>query len=423
MTTTELNADISANRSGVYLACLQLAYALGWTTYVIYVPKLAAEVGIAPSAVIFMLMLDQAIFTITDTAMGFAADRIAAAYVSRLGTFVGVLAAVTCAAFVALPFVAGAGPAAKAALIGLIVIWSIASSALRAPPLILFSRHCPKPDIPYLSAMLMLGNGVAAALSPYLGVLLRNRDARLPFVLSSLLLLITALALSKAERSVSKAERSVSKAERSVAQAALPAKPRGPAKPFGTVPVIFIAAMVILALGYQLHFSINSEPFYLRFARPVDLQWLMPVFWIGFNIAMFPASVIVKHRGALIVMGAAGLLGAVAVFAAEIAGGLNTLIVAQFLAGCAWGCMLMSAISAALAIGDGGAEGKVTGLVFSALALATFARIAAVAGGLQKLPEYAPLLHWAPVACWSVAGAGLLVVAASRLQGKSSQVV
>src|SRR5450432_1637677 len=99
MTTTELNADISAsaNRSGVYLACLQLAYALGWTTYVIYVPKLAAEVGIAPSAVIFMLMLDQAIFTITDTAMGFAADRIAAAYVSRLGTFVGVLAAVTCA--------------------------------------------------------------------------------------------------------------------------------------------------------------------------------------------------------------------------------------------------------------------------------------------------------------------------------------
>jgi hypothetical protein len=33
---------------------------------------------------------------------------------------------------------------------------------------------------------------------------------------------------------------------------------------------------------------------------------------------------------------------------------------------------------------------------------------------LQKLPEYAPLLQWAPVACWSVAGAGLLVIAASR---------
>jgi hypothetical protein len=78
--------------------------------------------------------------------------------------------------------------------------------------------------------------------------------------------------------------------------------------------------------------------------------------------------------------------------------------------------MLMSAISAALAIGDSGAEGEVLGLVFSALALATVARMAAVAGGLQQFPEYVPLFHWAPVACWSVAGAGLLVMAASWVQ-------
>ena len=87
----------------------------------------------------------------------------------------------------------------------------------------------------------------------------------------------------------------------------------------------------------------------------------MPVFWIGFNIAMFPASVVVKHRGGLIVMGAAGLLGALAVLGAELAGNLNMLIVAQFIAGAAWGCMLMSAVSAALAIGETGAEGKVVG--------------------------------------------------------------
>ena len=148
----------------------------------------------------------------------------------------------------------------------------------------------------------------------------------------------------------------------------------------------------------------------------------MPVFWIGFNIAMFPASVIVKHRGGLIVMGGAGVFGALAVIGAELAGNLNMLIVAQFVAGAAWGCMLMSAIAAALAIGDSGAEGKVLGLVFSALALATFAQMAAVAGGLQKLPDYAPLLHWAPVACWSVAGAGLLVIAAARVQQRMRSV-
>jgi len=409
MDSTELTADrgTSGKRLGIYLGFLQLVFTLLWTTYVIYLPKLAASVGIAPTAVILILMMDQAIFTVTDTAMGVAADRIAA-LVGRLGIFVGLLTVLSCAAFVALPYVAGLGAGAKMFLIAMIVIWAITSSALRAPPLILLGKYSARPDIPFLSALVMLGYGVAGAVSPYLGVMLRDVDARLPFVISSGVLLLTALGLSRVERGV--------------ALETAPAKRAEPARPFGTIPIIFIVAMIALALGYQLHFSINSAPFYLRFAKPDDLQWLMPVFWIGFNIAMFPASVIVKHRGGLLVMGAAGLFGAVAVIVAELAGDLSTLVIAQFVAGSAWGCMLMSAVSAALAIGETGAEGKVTGLVFSALALATFARMAAVAGGLQKLPDYAPLLHWAPVACWSVAGAGLLVIAASRSQGSTQSV-
>jgi len=404
MTTTGVRADDSAgaNRTGIYIAVLQLVFTLGWTTYVIYLPKLAAQVGIAPTAVILILMLDQAIFTISDTAMGIAADRIAP-FIGRLGVFVGILTAISCAAFVALPFVAGTGPGAQVWFILLILIWVVTSSALRAPPLTLLGRHRARPAIPFLSALAMLGYGLAGAISPYLGVVLRNEDPRIPFLISGVVLLATTLALSKVERDI--------------AQQAPPISETAPAtKALGQIPMFFIASMVILSLGYQLHFAINSTPFYLRFAKPDELQWLMPVFWIGFNIAMFPASVVVKHRGGLIVMGAAGLLGALAVLGAELAGNLNMLIIAQFVAGATWGCMLMSAVSAALAIGETGAEGKVIGLVFSALALATFARMAAVAGGLQKLPEYAPLLQWAPVACWSVAGAGLLVIAASRVQ-------
>ncbi len=403
MSDIEASADTGAgNRTGVYLAVLQLVFTLGWTTYVIYLPKLCAQVGIAPSWVIFILMLDQAIFTITDTAMGIAADKIAP-FVGRLGVFVGITTAISCAAFIALPYVAGTGPGAQVWFIVLILIWVVTSSALRAPPLTLLGKYGARPALPFLSALAMLGYGLAGAVSPYLGVIMRNHDARIPFVISGVVLLITALALSKVERGLAQ-------------QAAVPVKPAEPAKPLGQVPMFFIGSMVLLSLGYQLHFSINSTPFFLRFAKPDDLQWLLPVFWIGFNIAMFPASVIVKHRGGLIVMGAAGLLGALAVIGAEFAGSLNMLIAAQFIAGAAWGCMLMSAVAAALAIGDTGAEGKVVGLVFSALALATFARMAAVAGGLQKLPEYAPLLHWAPVACWAVAGAGLLAIAALRAQ-------
>src|SRR6267378_7551570 len=154
MTTTELQAEVSAsaNRTGVYLALLQLVFTLGWTTYVIYLPKLAAQVGIAPTAVILILMLDQAIFTITDTAMGIFADKITP-IVGRLGVFVASLTALSCAAFVALPLVAEAGPNSQAIFIALIVIWSITSSALRAPPLTLLGKYGARPQIPLLCGL------------------------------------------------------------------------------------------------------------------------------------------------------------------------------------------------------------------------------------------------------------------------------
>ncbi len=403
MSTVELADQRSpaTTRLGLHLALLQLVFTLLWTTYVIYLPKLAAQAGIAPSAVILILMMDQAIFTLSDTAMGIAADRIARVAI-RFAIFVGLLTAISCGAFIALPFVAvSAGPVT---FISLIAVWAVTSSVLRAPPLTLLGRHAARPRIPFLAALVMLGYGVAGALSPYLGMVLRDYDPRLPFIISSAALLLTALGLSRIPHEHAEPAR----------QASAKAEPR----PFQGLPMLFIGAMVILALGYQLHFSINSEAFYLRLAKRGDLPWLMPVFWIGFNIALFPASLVVKHRGGLIVMGVAGLFGALAIVIAELAGALNVLIVAQFIAGAAWGCMMMSALSAALWIGMRGAEGKVTGLVFSALALATFARMAAVAGGLQKLPDYAPLVQWAPVACWLVAGTGLLAMAAVGLQGR-----
>jgi len=74
------------------------------------------------------------------------------------------------------------------------------------------------------------------------------------------------------------------------------------------------------------------------------------------------------------------------------------------------------AVPAALAIGETGAEGKVIGLVFRAGAGKPLRGWQRLPAGYRSFPEYAPLLHWAPVACWSVAGAGLLVIAASRAQ-------
>jgi MFS family permease len=387
--------------AGIYLAILQLFFTLSWTVYAIYLPRLAAQAGIPRSAVILILMLDQAIFTLADFASGVAADRVSKT-LGRIGYWVAGITLVSCAAFLALPHIASAG---TAAFLALTATWAVTSSALRAPPLMLLGKYCAKPAHPYLSALAMLGYGIAGALAPYLAITLRDIDPRWPFLLSSVSVAVTAVGLIAVERML--------------ARQPAPAKPAPSGAPRGSLAapaLIFALAMVVLALGYQLHFAINSSPLFLRFAKPADLEWLLPVFWIGFNIAMFPATLITKRWGGYAVMGAAALLGAFAILAAAVAQGLGMMIAAQFAAGAAWGCVLMSAFTLAFAIGENGAEGRMSGLLFSALALATFARMAAVATGLQADPGFAPLLQWLPILCWALAGAALLTLAVGQMR-------
>jgi hypothetical protein len=90
------------------------------------------------------------------------------------------------------------------------------------------------------------------------------------------------------------------------------------------------------------------------------------------------------------------------------------LIACQFVAGAAWGAILMSAVAAALAIGHPGRhEGRVTGLLFSALALATLLRIAAAAGGFTaSATATSTALQWTPSLSWLAAGAAVLILLA-----------
>jgi hypothetical protein len=384
--------------AGLYLAVLELVFALGWTVYAIYLPRLAASAGIAAGAVIYILMLDQAIFTVTDFAMGVAADKVSR-LVGRLGHWVAAITALSCAAFVALPYVAGTklGPTA---LLVLIVIWAVTSSALRAPPLMLLGKYAARPTIPYLASLAMLGLGIAGAVSPYLAITLAKQDPRLPFVIASVALVLASLGLAKVERSLAKGA---------------PPKPEPPKNVDRAVPVIvFALATVIFAFGFQLHFFFNSAPRFKQFAS--DISTLMPVFWVGFSIGMFPASLITKRWGGLPVMGLFGIIGAVAIVVMEYSGRLEVAIAAQLIAGAAWGCILMSAFSAAAALGYTGAEGKTTGVLFSALALATFVRMATTASGALNDPSLAPLLHWAPVVCWAIGGAMLLLLSIARMR-------
>src|SRR6202007_2115780 len=99
-------------------------------------------------------------------------------------------------AFVGLPFIAGPqlGPTA---LLALIVIWAVTSSALRAPPLMLLGKYAARSTVPYLTSLAMLGLGIAGAVSPYLALTLAKQDPRLPFVMASLAVALTSLGLAR----------------------------------------------------------------------------------------------------------------------------------------------------------------------------------------------------------------------------------
>ena len=386
------------NRIGVYLALLQLFFTLTWTVYVIFLPALAAQVGIRPQAVILILMLDQVIFAVMDWLMGQMADRVSK-IVGRLSKIVAATTGVSCVAFLLLPFVAPTG--SEALFIALTIVWSASSSVLRAPPLALLGKYAARSAVPWLASLSMFGLGLAGALSPYLTVALREIDPRVPFALASAALLLVTCGLGWAERSLAAAP----------AQAA--PKPGVAAQSNGSL-TLFLLAMLLLGLGFQIHFSLNAAPMFLKFAKAPELEYLMPIFWIGFNVSMLPGTMLTSRYGGLKVMAAGGVIAAIAACAVAQAGSVAALGVAQFAAGSAWGIVMMSALTAALEIGRnvryGGREGSITGALFSLLAIAALARMMIVWTELNKSTGFVSIQPWLPIAAWLLAAAALLLI-------------
>lgn len=386
---------------GVYFGSVQFLFAATWVVYVIYLPQLARQVGLDARAVLAILLADQAIFALVDVTMGVAADRVAR-IVGRLGKWVVALTVVSCAAALAMPFVVREGEAARGIFLALIVVWTATSSALRAPPLVLLGRYAPAPAVPWLASLSMLGLGVAFAAAPYLAVTLRQMDPRLPFAISTIALAAATLGIVWAERRLAGA-----------APAAVSVVTRAPGAR-GTAILAFLAGIALLGIGFQVNFGLNSAPSYLRFAKAGDLPYLIPVFWIGFNLAVLPAGALARRLGEVTIIALAAVLGALALFAVATAGSLEMLVAAQFVAGAAWGSVLAAALAAALALGRTGREGLLTGALFSLLAIATFLRIGVVATQLNQVPFFKAVQAWLPMLAWSLAAALLVVLVVAR---------
>lgn len=370
----------------IYLGVLQLCFALTWTVYVIFLPALLEQAGLGRGWALTILLLDQLVFALSDWAVGTASDRVSST-LGKLGQMAALVTLLSCGAFLLMPHVAGAGPFA---LIAATLVWTITSSALRAPPYALIGKYVPPPRQPWFSAMSLFGLGLAGAIGPYLAILLKGVDPRIPFAISSVVLALVVAGLSRAERALA--------AEASSASGESP--PSAAAKP---IPAAFLAAALLAALGFQVHFSLNAAPLFLKSAPSSELPYLMPVFWIGFNLMILPASLWTVRAGGMTVMAAGAIAGAAASAAIALGVNLQALIALQLVAGAAWGALLMSAYSAAMTAGRTGSEGRVIGAMFSLFALAALLRIGVVSAQVNLLTDIRFLLEWAPAAIWTLA--------------------
>jgi len=321
-----------------------------------------------------------------------------------------------CAVFALLPFLAQGTPAWL--FVPILFVWVICSSVLRVPPLVLLAK-CAIPQRPASMsspvAAYLFGLGVAGAVAPYLTVVLKNRDPLLPFVLASVALAVTALAL---RRDLVKRVSLAAPIARSTPSTKL------------TVALPLLIAVGLFAFGMQLHAAVNSAKLFARVAPGVPLEWIMPLYWAGFSVAMFPASMWLARKtvqtgsrggSATNALWPAGLVGGIALVACGTAPPFPLLMALQLVAGAAWAMVFLAAISSAAELGRAGREGRWIGATLALIALATVGRIVLVwallpgnsgAAGSVIVAQ----LPWVTGVAWLV-GTGVLGLMLARRHG------
>ena len=378
----------------LYLAIIQFFFFTTWIVYVVYLGDLLEQVGIGREYLLWFIALDQLLFALTDTYMGFRADKVEQA-IGRLGPMIVIFNAISCLAFIALPFIAKLGGEQQLGMqilwVLLLVIWISTSSVLRAPPIVLLMKYAAKPQAPRLAALILLGLALGGAISPYLGLVLKQSSPYIPFVITGITLWLTTLGLVWIER--------LPKADSTYTPPI--ALPKHYFKP---ILVCFLMACLFLGAGFQVHYFFNAKASFLQFTSKEHLIWLLPVFWIGFKLFVFPGSSFARRFGAINVMSFVTPIAVLGTSLVALSVNIDMVVIAQMITGAAWGILFMGGISAALSIGQGGKEGLVLGLWFSMLSVTAFIRVILAINGFQKTPELHLLFQWLPSILWSLAG-------------------
>lgn len=370
-----MNAQPRKDTGLAYLAGVQFLFLATWVVYVIYLPDLLAKSGLPKGFLPTLLLIDQLLFACADMLLGFQADRAMRLY-RALAPLLMTLNLIACLAFIGLPHIATA--VSPSVFIGVTVLWVLTASVLRAPLYGLIARRSLAPG--QATAASLLGMGLASALAPYLAVALKTLDPVLPFMLSGISLALATLGFSAWEAK----------------QRAVDSAPNSEPKPAFTGIGRLLLAMLLLGGGFQVHFFVNAASLYKSVADASLLPWLMPLFWIGFSLSVYPGARLLERADARSILAQAAMLGAIASLFCLASLPLPGLMVAQFVAGIAWGGVFLAGLDLAGGSGRHGREGLFVGMLFAMLALAAAARIGMTLAGFGQhaLPELAFML-WA----------------------------
>ena len=400
------------------LAFVQMLFTLSWTVYVIFLPALFRRAGIDANILPWVLIADQLIFAAMDFGLGLWLDRAKAA-LEKFSNWFMVVVGLACLLFISLPWLSDNAP--QGVLIFAVILWVVCSSVLRVPPLYFMAKAVAVNETNQTAgkplalgvAAYFFGIGVAGAAAPFLTITLKNIDPTLPFFVASASLMLATYAL----------------------RPMLKLTPENGANPT-LVPVRTIdfklalpmlVAVALFAFGVQMHVAFNSAKYFTSVYPGASLEWLMPLFWVGFSVAMFPASQWLKRcayaedllaqiAGATQAMWCAGLLGAAALVACVFAPTLALLIIFQVVAGAAWAVVMLAVFSAVSAMGKASAPIKIglwLGAALALMALATVGRIWLVLllSSNPNLAEFKQMLPSATAVSWLAAAALALLFA------------
>lgn len=360
------------------VAALQFGVVLSWTMYVMFLPGLLDRAGIGRHWLIWILILDQAVFAVSDWWAGGYADR-ASRQMRHVGPPLAVMAVLSSLAMASLPWVAELER--PALLVAVVVFWVASSSALRAPAFSLLSKVGGIKTRAGLVSVSLVGLSLASAMGPLVTSLLRGVDPRLPIALAAVALAVAALLTSQIPARHS------------------PDDDDDPSTPSQDWLLLVLAAYAA-ALGTQLHNTLIGEAMAPRFPS-ISPEWMRSTFWVGFTAGLLVAARTATLPNPLHTVKWALLLGAGALVVMRGADTIPLLTLAQLAAGGTWGVILTVTMVSALSRESAMYAGTSVGLLFSALALAAMTRLLIVAAGVH----HTPFMPWMPSALWLLAGA------------------